>query len=73
MLQIGFTNFRKFEYFPSLDLGEITFLVGSNNTGKSSLVKAFILALDNLKRKCKWVDNGLENPLFKYAPFRDTG
>jgi len=66
MLQIGFTNFRKFEYFPALDLGEITFLVGSNNTGKSSLVKAFILALDNLKRKCKWVDNGLENPLFKF-------
>ena len=66
MLQIGFTNFRKFKLFPALDLGDITFLVGSNNTGKSSLVKAFILALDNMKRKCKWVDNGLENPLFKF-------
>ena len=66
MQQIGFTNFRKFEYFPTLDLGKITFLVGSNNTGKSSMVKALILALDNLKRKCKWVDNGLENPQFKF-------
>lgn len=66
MQQIGFTNFRKFEYFPTLDLGKITFLVGSNNTGKSSMVKALILALDNLKRKCVWVESGLENPQFKF-------
>lgn len=51
MQQIGFTNFRKFEYFPTLDLGKITFLVGSNNTGKSSMVKALILALDYVKLK----------------------
>ena len=66
MQQIGFTNFRRFEYFPLLDLGKITFLVGGNNTGKSSMMKALILTLDNLKRKCKWIDDGLENPQFKF-------
>lgn len=49
MKQIGFKNFRKFENFPLLDLGEITVLVGRNNAGKSTMVKAILLLLDNLK------------------------
>jgi len=46
MNKIGFQNFRKFKDFPSLEYGGITFLVGRNNAGKSTFVKA-ILLLDN--------------------------
>lgn len=49
MKQIGFTNFRKFENFPSINLGDITMLVGRNSSGKSTMVKALLLALDNLR------------------------
>lgn len=46
---IGFTNFRKFANFPQIDLGYITLLVGGNNSGKSTIVKAFLLCVDNLR------------------------
>ena len=32
MKQIGFKNFRKFENFPTMDLGDITILVGGNSS-----------------------------------------
>ncbi len=47
--KIGFSNFRKFAEFPEIDLGDITVLVGGNNSGKSTLVKAFLLCVDNLR------------------------
>lgn len=47
--KIGFRNFRRFEYFPLLEYGGITFLVGRNNAGKSTLVKALLLINDFLK------------------------
>lgn len=46
MNKIGFKNFRRFTHFPELEFGPITFLVGKNNSGKSTLVKALLL-LDN--------------------------
>lgn len=46
MKKIGFKNFRRFTDFPDLEYGPITFLVGRNNAGKSTLVKALLL-LDN--------------------------
>ena len=49
MNTIGFNNFRRFATFPEMDLGEITLLVGGNNSGKSTLVKALLLCVDNLK------------------------
>ena len=49
MKQIGFKNFRKFENFPMLTLGDITILVGRNNAGKSTMVKAILLLMDNLQ------------------------
>lgn len=49
MKQIGFKNFRKFENFPVMDLGDITILVGGNNAGKSTVVKALLLIFDNLR------------------------
>lgn len=49
MNTIGFSNFRRFATFPEMDLGYITLLVGGNNSGKSTLVKALLLCVDNLK------------------------
>jgi len=49
MKSISFKNFRRFADFPKLNLGDITVLVGGNNAGKSTLLKAFILLVDNLR------------------------
>ena len=46
---ISFTNFRRFANFPKIDLGDITILVGGNNSGKSTIVKALLLCIDNLR------------------------
>lgn len=58
--KIGFSNFRKFAKFPEIDLGDITILVGGNNSGKSTLVKAFLLCVDNL-RMMRMSDRRREN------------
>jgi predicted ATPase len=49
MKSIGFKNFRRFVNFPSLELGEITLMVGGNNSEKSTLVKSILLTLDYLR------------------------
>ena len=49
MESIGFDYFRRFEHFPDINLGNITLLVGSNNSGKSTLIKAILLCCDNLR------------------------
>ena len=72
--KIGFSNFRKFANFPEIDLGDITILVGSNNSGKSTLVKAFLLCVDNLRmmrmsdRRRENYDNifGFNKPMFRF-------
>lgn len=46
MNKIGFKNFRRFKNFNPLEYRGITFLVGRNNAGKSTLVKALLL-IDN--------------------------
>lgn len=43
MNKIGFENFRKFEELYDIENNGITFLVGPNNSGKSSVAKAFAL------------------------------
>ncbi len=48
---IGFKNFRKFTNFPEIEIGDITILVGENNAGKSTLVKAMLLMRDFLKTR----------------------
>ena len=63
MNKIGFKNFRKFQDFPTIDLGEITILVGGNNAGKSTLVKAILLMRDFLKSRIESVDR--EGNVFK--------
>lgn len=46
---IAFKHFRKFEDFPKLDFNDITFVVGKNNSGKSTFVKAFVMVYNYLK------------------------
>lgn len=49
MNKIGFKNFRRFQNFEPINYKGITFLVGKNNSGKSTLVKALLLVVDYLK------------------------
>lgn len=60
---IGFTNFRRFQNFPEIELGDITILVGGNNAGKSTLVKAMLLMRDFLKSRIERVED--TNNIFK--------
>ena len=60
---IGFTNFRRFTNFPEIELGDITILVGGNNAGKSTLVKAMLLMRDFLKSRIEGVED--TNNIFK--------
>lgn len=43
MFKVGVKNFRQFQELNPLEIIPITFLVGRNNSGKSTLVKAIIL------------------------------
>ncbi len=54
---IGFSNFRRFITFPEIELGEISILVGGNNAGKSTLVKAMLLMRDFLKSRVESIDS----------------
>lgn len=49
MNTIAFENFRRFTNFKPVTYKGITFLVGRNNSGKSTLVKALLLIIDYLK------------------------
>ena len=60
---IGFQNFRRFQNFPEIELGDITILIGGNNAGKSTLVKAMLLMRDFLKSRIERVDD--TNNIFK--------
>lgn len=48
---IAFKNFRRFIDFPMLQFGDITYLVGRNNSGKSTMVKAQLLMMDYLQNQ----------------------
>lgn len=47
---IGLENFRLFKNKTSFDLAPITILTGINNSGKSSLIKAFLLMKSSLEK-----------------------
>jgi predicted ATP-dependent endonuclease of OLD family len=51
MNKIAFNNFRRFQDFPTLELGKISIMVGRNNSGKSTMVKAILLVLDYLQNQ----------------------
>lgn len=46
---IGFENFRRFLSFDPIEYGPITMLVGKNNSGKSTLVKAILIIKNYLQ------------------------
>ena len=69
MNTIGFNNFRRFAKFPEMDLGDITLLVGGNNSGKSTLVKALLLCVDNLKLMSSYTNTNIfefDAPKFRF-------
>lgn len=47
----GLENFRVFKEYTWFDFAPITLLVGPNNSGKSSLIKALLLLKDNVDRE----------------------
>ena len=49
MRQIGFKNFRRFANHLTIDFSNINLLVGGNNSGKSTVVKALLLITENLR------------------------
>jgi predicted ATPase len=51
MYKIGATNFRKFQHLEPIEIRPITFFVGRNNSGKSSVVKAIMLLNNYLTSK----------------------
>ena len=60
MMKIGFKNFRRFVDFPMIELGGCTFLVGPNNSGKSTLLKAIAHVENNrVRRYCA----GITDPI----------
>lgn len=46
---LEFKNFRKFSDFPKIEFNDITFLVGKNNSGKSTFVKALMVIYNYLQ------------------------
>ncbi|MDV3747151.1 hypothetical protein CMU21_04830 [Elizabethkingia anophelis] len=66
-----FKHFRKFKEFPNIEFGDITFLVGKNNSGKSTFVKAIFLIIDFLKSESvKIIDfNNKSTNILKLATY----
>ena len=48
---IGFKNLGGLKNFPLLEFGNITYMVGRNNSGKSTMVKALLLVMDYLQNQ----------------------
>ena len=51
MQRIELDNFRVFGTLASFDLAPVTVLTGKNNSGKSSLIKAFLVLADYLEQE----------------------
>ena len=74
--KLGFKNFRKFDECPPIDISGATFLVGKNNSGKSTYFKGLLLMRDNFKtifEGCKNIChpkfsfNGLDAGIYTYG------
>ncbi len=65
MYKIGFQNFRKFIDFNPIEYSGITLLVGRNNSGKSTIVKALLLINEYFKSgdfsRFHFVDKSIED------------
>lgn len=63
---IGFQNFRRFESMDPISLYGINIFVGGNNSGKSTIVKGLLLALDNIKLLEENQNNTALSPMFHF-------
>ncbi len=63
---LHFKNFRKFQEFPTLEFNDITFLVGKNNSGKSTFVKAILLIYNYMK------SGNIQNLDFNQSNYEDV-
>lgn len=63
--KLGFKNFRKFDECPPIDISGATFLVGKNNSGKSTYVKGLLLMRDNFKTIFENCEN-ICHPMFSF-------
>lgn len=66
MDQISVTNFRKFYYVTPRHLNDINIFVGGNNSGKSTLVKAILLAADNIRTMRMGGSENFKTPQFRF-------
>lgn len=66
MKAVGFKNFRNFEEFPMMPIEGVTFLVGQNNSGKSTFTKACRFLAENLI-KCILSDHSDSAPHVSFA------
>lgn len=70
MYKICFKNFRKFDLLDNFEIKNINFLVGKNNSGKSTLTKGLILYLENIQSlalsDCFIGNDKICQPLFKF-------
>lgn len=65
MKELGFQNFRRFKSFPKVRLSDSNILVGANNSGKSTFVKAAMLVF-NFMKNGKAIKDG-EMPKFYFS------
>lgn len=65
MQQISFKNFRKFQDIDPIDFAPITILVGENNAGKSTVVKAILSILDFIDTKYEFKGRDSQKDLLK--------
>lgn len=66
MDKISVTNFRRFYYVTPRNLGNINIFVGGNNSGKSTLVKAILLAMDNIRTMRMGGSETIKRPQFRF-------
>jgi predicted ATPase len=60
--KIEIENFRRFKGKQTFDLKGINILIGPNNSGKSTLIKALLLLKENLNNGWQEMEFGSENP-----------
>lgn len=71
MKSLGFRNFKKFENLAPLELGGVTFLVGENNSGKSTFTKGALL-LGNFLKMIRLADVDENDPRKKDFSFKSS-
>lgn len=71
MDSISFDNFRKFQHFPEITLAPINYIVGPNNSGKSTFIKAISLLQHNLNLNLP--NFNIKIPFIQNISFWETG